>query len=341
MKKFFKLAGGITGASLLLWYGNYERTHTDLDTTLIPVTTNSNNEKSKKDTTKQTATLVQGENGKLYEVRYSHPDNNTTLALDYLGGKAELSVEKLFDILKGTAMKNWLRDMNIPYPDNADAWSMEAWSAHLQKNHEDLRNYDFRSSLDSMWIDRKLELNPSFYEAWWSLEQECGNPKISLTFEPTFMGISTEGSYYHPGENTIYLSLDELYKTQQPDNILKTFAYAKYFNDHPLKTQLSALADGTVYGFKNKWDIDSMSENFSTDFAKEMETFEKEVTTQVLPELKTKYPDIAALFTYIKGDHNFVIPNIAFVPDQAKKEKMEEKRKAEEEEKELKDIEAY
>jgi hypothetical protein len=338
MKKFFKWTGGITGASLLLWYANYERTHTNIDTELVPIEESDTTE-TRGDTAgnKQTATIIQGEDGKLYEVIYKHPDNETTLVLDYLAGKTELSTQFLFERLRDTVLKDWLRDMSIPYPENSDTWSMEQWSEYLQKSHTDFKNYNLRNQMDSMWLDRKLDIDASFYELWWGLENECGNPKISLSFQPMFMHIQTEGSYYHPGENTIYLSIKELYRTENPDNILKVFAYAKYFNEHPLKRQLGAIGDATMYGFKNNWDIDSMGEHFNNDFAKEMETFEKAVVSEILPDLKSKYYGIAGLFVPVQGQY-LTIPNIAFVPDQSK-EKV--KKELEEVKNEIKDLEAY
>ncbi len=187
-------------------------------------------------------------------ITYKHPDAETTLALDYMAGKTDLTPNQKLALIKLNIRKS-LRIHNVPIPEDMDAFTEEQFKDFfntLLKKKETLYIANsiapfstdrlIKEGLPDNWLDtffKKPMYNPKLYETLWRLEQSCDNPRIR--WEDT--GTSLAGrAHYSSTDNTLHIASPWMQYMDFEDEYISELSHAKQFADTPISSTFKYIS---------------------------------------------------------------------------------------------------
>ncbi len=278
-KKFIRITEAVVLISGVFAVVNHERAHSDL--------IENKNEKG--------------------EIVYSHEDQRTTHLLNILAGKEKFDNSDLMfqvrPIMEAICNKN-----NLSLPKNIDQMSLTEIDKFIFDNQDALNSQDddapemklgdiekeLTEDLENMngRITDTTENKPNkdLYNLVWTLEKECGNPRIrfyeeNIGFTP-FPGF--EGSeHYNPLKNIIYISKYSLVPAKY-GSIVDEMSHAKQFNNDQVKTYLNVCSNFLSIFKKAGFNSNKISGEYNKLYSRPG-TFEYEAHQVIEPYLKNKY----------------------------------------------------
>lgn len=178
------------------------------------------------------------------ENTFAHQDEETTHVIDVLSGKErindsdkrEMLIEYLTDELE--MMREEGKGMDITASDLEKMRLDELW--RMAQEIKGVFGGDYEIITDP----GPKDFDPGLYKALWSLEQECGNPKIRFRLgqKRKMMGFhDAERSYYNPLTNTAFIDLESNEITV--DNYVGELAHGKQFNEHFIASGIAIARD--------------------------------------------------------------------------------------------------
>lgn len=234
---------------------------------------------------------------------YLHPDKGTTHLLNVLAGKEKFTEEDIF-IGRRFEIECFLVD---PICERYDFIQKQPGGVISLIKHLDelpseqikqLYAYYYRDSAfhklvkmeNNLYFDTtKYTPDKKIYDLVWTLEQECGNPRVRLIDD-------LQIDHYNPLNNTIYKSFPFNFRKDSLNRhkyfaklVIDEMSHAKQFNDDQIGSYLRGLRD-VINIFEHGG---LSSKTFSTKYKKtygEPGTIEHEAHQIIQPYLEKKYP---------------------------------------------------
>jgi hypothetical protein len=280
-KKFIRTAEWITIITGVLHFANYERTHSELEKKI--------NEKG--------------------EITYSHEDQRTTHLLNILAGKEKFNESDFMSDIR-PLISFFCDKYNLSLPKNIGEMSIDEIDKFIFDNQDLINSKVGEKRLPFERGDFKKQMfnelralnipndttestpNKNLYDLVWTLEEECGNPRVrfneeNIGFSPfkDFKGVS----HYDPINNIVYINM---YDLTAGDNKYGTFfpemSHADQFNKNQIASYLNACGDFLSVFKKAGFNSNKISLEYGKLYNKPG-SIEHEAHKLIEPYLKNKY----------------------------------------------------
>lgn len=189
--------------------------------------------------------------------RFIHEDEETTLALDYLSGRAAMpdrymiryrvSYLRKLSTEDGISLPNNVESLDGPGLDSVYRRHMEAW---FRQKGIDPGLVQIRRTIPTP--PNKFEFRSELYRSIWKIEAQAGNPKVRLLFSSDRsvrqiaqrMFMSGEArAHYNPATNTILIPMDSGNQFEDISSYLAEAAHGVQWSERPLEHDLIAIRD--------------------------------------------------------------------------------------------------